>query len=146
MARRKTRRAPRRSRAVSLLNIAESYAYTSILTEGLFSASPAEFILGQGDLSPSSTYTTTGVLNAFTKNPDFGASIGANPISLRDILKDPGYAFTSMQGRAQANIINMAISSAMVGISAKLGRRLLRRPIANVNKNIFKNLGMGVRL
>ena len=51
-----------------------------------------------------------------------------------------------MQGRAQANIVNMAISSAMVGISAKLGRRLLRRPIANVNKNIFKNLGMGVRL
>jgi|TARA_R110002124_G_C8958570_1_gene513864 hypothetical protein len=146
MARRKATRRPRRSRAVSLLNLAESYAYTSILTEGLFSASPAEFILGQGDLAPSSSWTTAGVMSAYTNNPDAGAGAGANPLSLRDIFKEPGYAFSTIQARGQANMINMAISSAMVGISARLAKRVLRRPIANVNKNIFKTLSLGVRL
>ena len=97
MARRSSRRkAPRRSRAVSLISLAESYAYASILTEGLFSASPTEFVLGQGDLDPSSSWTNAGVMSSYTNNVDTGAGIGANPLSLRDIMVNPAYAFATI--------------------------------------------------
>jgi len=40
----------------------------------------------------------------------------------------------------------MAVQSIGVGIGFKLGKRLLRRPISNVNRNIFKPLGAGFKL
>jgi hypothetical protein len=40
----------------------------------------------------------------------------------------------------------MAVSSIGIGISFKFARKLLRAPIANVNRNLMKPLGIGVRL
>ena len=41
------RRSPRK---ISLINLAESYAYASILTGGIANASPWQFITGRADI------------------------------------------------------------------------------------------------
>jgi len=55
-------------------------------------------------------------------------------------------AFSAMQSNAMANWQAMVIGSLGVSIGFKLGKKLMRRPIANVNRNIFKPLGIGVKL
>jgi len=141
MARRKKASRRRRSRAVSLLNVAESYAYANIMTQGIMGTSPMGFITGEGDAGmvtskplsiydrPTSTYS----------NPD-----GA--ISLSDLLSQPEGSFADMQAGFKANYQMMAVNSILTGITFRVGKRLLRRPINNVNRNIFKPLGAGFKL
>jgi len=50
MARRKKASRRRSPRSVSLLNVAESYAYANILTSGLMGTSPVGFVTGATDL------------------------------------------------------------------------------------------------
>jgi len=40
----------------------------------------------------------------------------------------------------------MAVSAIGVGITFKFAKKLLRKPIANVNRNLLKPIGIGVRL
>ena len=118
------------------------------MTKGLFNTNPVQFVFGDADLSPSNTWTPSGVQNAYMLNPDTaGSTIGADQISLGDIVKDPAFAFNTMIGRGQANLASMAIQSLTVGATARIFTRILRRPIANVNRNIMKPLlGAGVKL
>ena len=142
----KTRR--RRTRTFSVLNAVESYAYASILTEGLFSATPMEFLTGADNVTASGNALTPDATQAyFLANPNLGATYGANPLSLKDILGNPGFAANAIIGRGRANVIPMLVSSATVSIGMRLFKRVLRRPISNVNRNIVKPLiGMGVRI
>jgi len=144
--RRKTRR--RRTRSFSILGAIESYAYASILTEGLFSATPTEFILAPGNLTEASSKLTPAQTSSFFQsNPDLGAVYGANPLSLRDIMQDPGFAANAILGRGQANLVNMAMQAATVSVGMRLFKRLLRRPLSNIQRNLVKPaLGAGVRL
>ena len=50
MARRKKASRRRSPRSVSLLNVAESYAYANILTSGLMGTTPVGFVTGATDL------------------------------------------------------------------------------------------------
>tara|TARA_R110000751_G_scaffold167674_1_gene273581 strand:- start:24 stop:455 length:432 start_codon:yes stop_codon:yes gene_type:complete len=143
MARRSTRRkAPRRSRTISALNILESYSYASILSMGALGSSPYEAVFGPGDLSSSAI------------NPLYGSGAtqaymdasGAQSLSLADMIKNPTAALNTVSGNVMANWQYMAVSSFAVGIGFKLGKRLLRAPIRNVNRNLMKPLGIGVRL
>jgi hypothetical protein len=144
--RKKTRR--RRTRNFSVLGAVESYAYTSILTQGLFNNSPLNFLTGQDNLNPSSTWQFDSVSSAAMSNPTtFGAAIGADKITLRELLDDPGFVAATVVGRAQANMIPMAISAATVSIGMRLFKRVLRRPLSNIQRNLVKPaLGAGVRL
>lgn len=147
MARRRKTTRRRRRAGFSLIKAAESFAYASILTKGLFNTNPVEFVLGDADLSPSSTWTPSGVQSAYMLNTGAGAGIGADAISLGDIVKDPAFAFNTVIARGQANLASMAVQSLVVGVSARAFSRILRRPIANVNRNIMKPLlGAGVKL
>tara|TARA_Y100000401_G_C8298807_1_gene212865 strand:+ start:240 stop:686 length:447 start_codon:yes stop_codon:yes gene_type:complete len=148
MARRRKATRRRRRASFSLIKAAESFAYASILTKGLFNTNPVQFVLGDADLSPSTTWTPSGVQAGAMAAPDtWGATIGADQISLGDIVKDPAFAFNAMIGRGQANLANMAVQSLVVGVTARAFTRILRRPIANVNRNIMKPLlGAGVKL
>jgi hypothetical protein len=75
----------------------------------------------------------------------WGGSIGADAISLGDIVKDPAFAFNTMIGRGSANLANMAVQSLVVGVTTRAFTRILRRPIANINRNIMVPLlGRGV--
>ena len=67
-------------------------------------------------------------------------------VTLTEILQHPDMAFSAMQSNAMANWQAMVIGSLGVSIGFKLGKKLMRRPIANVNRNIFKPLGIGVKL
>jgi len=65
---------------------------------------------------------------------------------LADIVSTPDQAFGALQANMESNWQAMAIQSLGVGLTFKFGKKLLRRPISNVNRNIFKPLGMGVKL
>ena len=146
MARRRKSSPRRRSRSVSLLNVAESYAYANVLTSGLMGTTPVGFITGDTDIvsgmrrvgmssDPSGGYT----MEAYVDNPD-------GKISFGDIVSAPDASFATVQTNFMNNYQSMAIQSIGIGLSFRLGKRLLRRPIANVNRNIFKPLGAGFKI
>ena len=141
MARRKKASRRRSPRAVSLLNVAESYAYANILTSGLMGTTPVGFVTGATDLGYKMTSVGIGM------RPEQTLSVvGSEAISLGDIVSSPDQAFGIVQSNFMNNYQQMAVQSIGVGIGFKLGKRLLRRPISNVNKNIFKPLGAGFKL
>jgi len=144
--RKKTTR--RRRKTFSLLNAAESFGYATILSQGIFRTNPVNFVLGDTDLSPSSTWTYEGVAGSQgLYSGQFGAGVGADAITLGDILKEPGYAFAVSSNRAMKNAPTMAIQSIALGASFRIMKRLLRQPLNNVNRNIVKPvLGAGVRI
>jgi hypothetical protein len=71
---------------------------------------------------------------------------GGDSISLGDIVSAPDAAFGIVQSNFMNNYQAMAVQSIGIGLSFRLGKRLLRRPISNVNRNIFKPLGAGFKL
>ena len=141
MARRKKASRRRRSTAVSLLKVAESYAYANILTTGLMGTTPVGFVTGATDLGMKTVSDSIGGYNASSM-----VAVGGGAISLGDIVSAPDQAFGIVQSNFMNNYQNMAVQSLAVGIGFKLGSRLLRRPISNVNRNIFKPLGAGFKL
>lgn len=144
--RKKTRR--RRSRSFSVLNAVESYAYASILTQGLFDATPMQFLTaGDNVTAEALALTPDATQNYFLANPTLGAVYGANPLSLREIINNPGFAANAVIGRGRANAVSMAFQAATVSVSMRLFKRLLRRPLSNIQRNLVKPLiGPGVRL
>ena len=134
MARRRSKSKRRRSpKQFSLLNAAEAYAYASILSAGVFGNSPWGFITDQSDIAQS---TDTSMM-AYT---------GAQALSLSELVTHPDVAFNQMQSNVMSNYQAMAIASITTGVGFKLFRKLMRRPISNVNRNIMKPLGVGIKL
>ncbi len=71
---------------------------------------------------------------------------GAGSMTLTSIVSDPGSSFDTMSANFMANYQAMAVSAIGIGITFKFAKKLLRKPIANVNRNLMKPLGIGVRL
>jgi len=141
MARRKSKSKRRRSpKMMSLINVMESYAYATILTEGLAGTSPVGLITGASDIKAVQSSASRSMVT------DYTSYSGTGEISLADIVSNPDVAFSTLQGNMESNWQAMAIQSLGVGLTFKFGKKLLRRPISNVNRNIFKPLGMGVKL
>ena len=130
MARRRKRTRRRTAKKISLIDIAESYAYASIITGSVMNNSPVGF-LGFDGASGSTAMTTTN---------------GGASVSLSSIVSDPGAAFDSMQSNFMASYQAAAVQAIGVGLTFKFAKRLLRKPIANVNRNLMKPLGIGVKL
>ena len=134
MARRRAKSKRRRSpKQFSLLNAAEAYAYASILSAGVFGNSPWGFITDQSDIAPSADTS----LMAYT---------GANSLSLTELVTHPDVAFGQMQSNVMSNYQAMAVASITTGVGFKLFKKLMRRPISYVNRNIMKPLGVGIKL
>jgi len=140
MARKKTATRRRRPRSASLINLAESYAYANTLTSGIMGTTPIGFITGGADIGYKTPNVGAGMLAA---SP---VMVGADQISLADITTSPGESFNAMQSNFQSNYMNMFYQAAAINVGFKLGKRLLRRPISNVNRNIFLPLGAGFKL
>jgi hypothetical protein len=117
----------------SVISAIESYAYANLLTEGLAGNSPVGFITGGSDISYGSS---NGVMTVS----------GAGQLSLSEIITHPTTAFTGMQANFMANYQTMAVQAIGIGVGFKVARKLLRRPIGNVNRNIMKPLGIGIKL
>ncbi len=144
MARRKKSKRRKKS-DMSLVNIVESVGYASIMTEGLFNTDPYNFITGQDDLTlgPSATYS--GVFQT-ALTTGYTSSTGADKITLREVFSNPTVGFAVTQANLFNNWQSMMVKSIGWGIGMKVGKKLMRRPIANINRNIFKPLAMGVKL
>jgi hypothetical protein len=132
MARRKKAKRRRSPKTISLLNIAESYAYASVLTGGVMGNSPI------GVLGFDGAGATGGA--------GYGMVTTNGSMTLQSIISDPGSSFDSMSSMFMANYQAMAVSAIGIGITFKFAKKLLRKPIANVNRNLIKPLGIGVRL
>jgi len=139
MARRKKSRR-RRDNSIKLLNVMEAYAYADIGSRGIMGASPWEVITGGSSVGTSKVYDSGLGLTSMVSS-----GVGSE-VTLTEILQHPDMAFSAMQSNAMANWQAMVIGSLGVSVGFKLGKKLMRRPIANVNRNIFKPLGIGVKL
>ena len=138
--RRKTKR--RRSRSFSLINALEAYTYASILSEGVAGTSPWGMITGATDLGTVNVSTGMGAYSQMTQQ-----TVGAGQISLGDIVSQPGQALSVMSANLQSNLIPMAVASLGTSVAFRFGKRLLRRPVSNINRNIMVPLlGKSVRL
>lgn len=144
MARRKAKTRRRRSNSISLINLAETYLYASVLTRGAMNGTPLSVITGVDDVPDSATNTTSIYNSAF--NDNYGADSWASPISLRDLIAHPNASLAAVQGNVARNAIPMVIQSAAIGVSFKLGKRLLRRPINATNRGLKMALGAGIKL
>ena len=142
MAPRRRKAKRRRSRSFSLLNALEAYTYGAILSEGIAGTSPWGLLTGATDLG----YTTTSTgMGAYSQT--IQTQTGAGEISLGDIITEPGQALSVMASNFQSNVIPMAVQGVAVGIGFRFGKRLLRRQISSVNRNLVKPmLGAGIRL
>jgi len=143
MARRRTKTKRRRSRAISALNLLESYTYANILTQGVAGTSPIGMITGQTDLSSSVDVSGTPFSNI-----NYGNQLvsGAGEISLGDIVSQPSLAVATMQSNFMNNYQFMAVQAFGTRLAFRFGKRLLRQPISNINRNIMKPLGVGIKL
>ena len=129
MARRKTKTRRRQSRMFSILNAVEAYTYASILSTG---------VMGSSTYGPFQDGGMSMIGGNYYK--------GAQEISLSEIIQSPDVALGAMAQNFEQNYQAMAIQSLLTSVSFKFGKRLLRRPISNVNRNIMKPLGIGVKL
>ena len=142
MAPRRRKRKTRRSRSFSLINALEAYTYASILSEGVAGTSPWGMITGATDLGYTTESTGMGAYSQMIQTP-----VGAGEISLGDIVSQPGQALSVMSTNLQNNLVPMAVASLVTGVGFRFGKRLLRRPIGNINRNIMKPLlGAGIKL
>ena len=144
MAPRRRKAKRRRSRSISILNLAETYLYASVLTQGAMSGSPYSVITGENDV-PSSATNTGSIYNQAMQG-GYGSDSWASPISLRDLVQSPNASLAAIQGNVARNVIPMVIQSAMIGVSFKLGKRLLRKPLNATNRGLKMALGAGIRL
>lgn len=138
MARRRTKtKSRRRSRDFSVINAIEAYAYANLLTTGLAGTSPVSFITGGSDIVVGSTMVNGTTAMTIT---------GAEQLTLTELITNPGVAFAGMQTNFMSNYQSMAVQAIGIGVGFKLAKKLLRRPISNVNRNIMKPLGIGIKL
>ncbi len=129
MARRRKKSRRRSPKTISLINLAESYAYASVLVGGVANNTPVGFI-GFDGATGTGLATTNG-----------GASV-----SLSSLVADPGSSFDAMQTNFMSSYQAMAVQAIGIGITFKFAKKLLRKPISNVNRNMMAPLGIGVRL
>ena len=129
MARRKAKRI-RRRKSFSIVNSIFSVAYANIISSGLFGVNLLGFFLGLSG-------------GTYGKYPGFVSGAG---IGIKELMTD-GSAWGQIVDNAQKNLPNMLIQSLMLGVTEKVFKSVMRKPLANVNRNIVKPLlGAGVRL
>jgi hypothetical protein len=142
---RKKKTTRRKKPAFSILNAIEALAYGSLITEGVAGTSITGFLFGDTNLS---MVTTTTGADSWRESQTLSTSIvGAGEISLGDIVSEPSMAISQMTQNFQANILPMALAAFGISVSFRIGKRLLRKPISSVNRNLIKPaLGAGIRL
>jgi hypothetical protein len=140
MARRKKSRRRRSPKKIGLLNIAESYTYLAIMTTGLMGANPYEFLTSKSDISSKSVYG--GEFGGVTSM----VTTGTDTISLSELFKHPDIAFGQVQQNFMSSWQNMVVASLVTSVGFSIGRKMLRKPINNVNRNLLSPLGIGVKL
>lgn len=141
---RRRKKGRRRRKTFSILNGLEALAYASILSEGVTGGNLAQLIGGPGDLGWTSTNSS---MELGGRGSQMLSQTGAGQISLADIVKEPGQAIEVMGSNFQANLLPMAFAAFTTSVGFSVGRKLLRKPLSSVTRNIIHPvLGKGVRM
>lgn len=137
----------RRSRSTfRILNALEALAYGQIISVGLTGGGLYEFVTGKQDLAMKAGST---VYDAGLGVSSMGSEmiVGTDVISLKDMISEPTLAVAELTNNFSKNIVPMATAGLVTGVTFNIGRRVLRRPINNFNRNIMTPLlGAGVKL
>jgi len=147
MARRKTTR--RRSpKSFKILNALEALAYGQIISVGITGGGLMEFLTGAQDLGTKTVDLGIGGFRPMSgESGSTSMVVGQDQISLSDFASEPTLAISQMTSNFTQNIVPMASAALFTGLAFNVGRRVLRRPINNINRNIMKPLlGAGVKL
>lgn len=131
---RRKKKTTRRRKSFSILNALEAFTYASILSEGTTGGSVYAFITGATDLGYSRTISE-GIPGA--RGGQQLALTGAGQISMGDLMTEPSMALDTMSANLQANLIPMALASFTTSISFRIGRKILRRPLSSITRNIL---------
>ena len=125
--RRKKAKRRSRPRGFRLLSGIESFAYASILSQGLLGTSVVGAFTGAADIrAPQASYS--GPIQYVNKD-------GA--ITLSEIVQSPDLAMMAIAANAKANIVPMAMASIATGVGFRVLKSVLRRPMANVQRNLI---------
>ena len=130
----------RRRASFSILNALEAAIYGEILMRGTTGSGIISFFTGEGDIGIGPGETIGAVTT-------YSQPVGVGEISLTDLMQEPGLALATISSNFKSNLLPMSLAAFTTSISFRIGRRMLRRPLASVNKNIVKPvLGSGIRL
>ena len=130
MVRRRKAKRVRRRKSFSIKNAAFSLGYANIISSGLFGTNILAFVLGR---------TTAG----YGASPGFVSGPG---IGIRELIENPEN-IEQVASNAMSNLPTMVTSAIVLSVSERLFKRLMRAPLANVNRNIMKPLlGAGIKL
>lgn len=141
---RKTKTRRRRTSTFRILNAIEALAYGQIISVGLTGGGLYEFVTGKQDLAQKNVSVYDMGLGVGSTSMEV---TGQDIISLKDMVAEPTLAIAQLTNNFQNNIIPMATAGLVTGVTFNIGRRVLRRPINNFNRNIMKPLlGSGVKL
>ncbi len=153
MPRGRKKKRSRRRKSFSILNALESLTYASIISQGTTGGGIFEFFTGKKDIGISSGATGMTAVDPWDR---FGYGLtsgmsenltGADQVSLKDLMSQPSLSLGVMTNNFANNIIPMAAGAFVTSMTFRIGKRLLRAPINNVNRNIVKPaLGAGIKL
>jgi len=130
----------RRPASFSILNGIEAWIYGEILMRGTTGSGVLSFFTGEGDIGYGAGETIGGIYIA-------GEPVGVAQISLTDMMQNPSLAIATIAENFKSNLLPMSLAAFSTSISFRVGRRLLRRPLANNQKNLVKpDLGTGIRI
>ena len=158
MARRKSRKAskPRRSKAkgaINVLNVAQTYLQTAIITRAAFRTNPYEFITGQQTLtSYAMKYVNGGWVNTSSTSTGYGPVDNGSAITLPELFGRDGpnnvVAFggnTGVAGETAWDAIKQNIElnggwitpiaqTAVLNIGFTVGKKVLRKQLGLTRK------------
>ncbi len=135
MARRRMKSKRRsRPRGFRVLAGLEAAAYASILSRGLMGTSIVGLFGGEDIRAPLATYT--GPMQYI--NAD-----GA--VTLTELASSPDLALMAIMDNARQNLLPMAMASIATGVSFRIAKSVLRRPLSSVQRNLINPiLGKGL--
>jgi len=143
---RKKKGTRRRRKTFSILNSLEALAYGQILSVGITGGGIWEFATGATDLGYRVNRGNLGI-GALDSSLTSTSLVGTAQISLGDFMSQPTIAIDEMTQNFTSNIIPMAIAGFGTSVAFRIGRRLLRKPISTITRDLIKPVfGPGVRL
>lgn len=156
MARRKTRKTRRRrSTGVNLLNAAELYVQTSILTMGAFNANPIQFITGRTKVhagiapygAPSYFPNTSDSVITLPEllGMDAQKIVSRSPTSTKTspiaFTADPSKALATIGANVRANAGQMIVQTVGTRAAFAIAKRLTTKQRSMMNRG-FKAVGL----
>ena len=162
MARRKSRRKPtkrRQKRGINLVNTAELYMQTAVLTQGLGNCNPLTFLTGleMGSTTygsgragavvdslgyyPSAQSVTIPELLGLDKMAGTHTSQGITYASQGAIVPF-GQGVQTLKDNARANAVQMMVQSIGVRAGFAIGKRIFSRQRSFINNKVLKPLNL----